>query len=139
MKVNWGADYADPETYTDPFDVIGGNSYRFTDEFPGGDLTEYQELLTAAKAITDDMGARYEAFAKAEAYLIEHAYMIPFGPGSGGYTASKLDPFSAQYAPFGISQERYKGQKKLDNPLSTDEYYDAYDEWLAARDALAAK
>ena len=139
MKVNWGADYADPETYTDPFDVIGGNSYRFTDEFTGVDLTEYKELLTAAKAITDDMGARYEAFAKAEAYLIEHAYMIPFGPGSGGYTASKLDPFSAQYAPFGISQERYKGQKKLDNPLSTDEYYDAYDEWLAARDALAAK
>ena len=136
MKVNWGADYADPETYTDPFDP-GNNSYRFTDEATAIDLSEYKALLADAKAITDDMQARYLAFAKAEAYLIEHAYMIPFGPGNGGYTVSKLDPFTAQFAPFGISQERYKGQKMLDKPMNTDEYYDAYDAWLEARDALA--
>lgn len=139
MKVNWGADYADPETYTDPFDPIGGNSYRFTDEaIEGVDLSEYKELLTAAKAIKEDSEARYLAFAKAEAYLIEHAYMIPMSPWSGGYTVSKLDTFTSQYAPFGISQERYKGQKMLDHPMSTDEYYDAYDAWLDARDTLAA-
>ena len=136
MKVNWGADYADPETYTDPFDP-GNNSYRFTDEAVAIDLSEYKALLADAKAIVSDLGARYEAFAKAEAYLIEHAYMIPFGPGSGGYTVSKLDPFTSQYAPFGISQERYKGQKMLDKPMNTDEYYDAYDAWLEARDQLA--
>jgi oligopeptide transport system substrate-binding protein len=135
MKVNWGADYADPETYTDPFDVIGGNSYRFTDEFTGVDLTEYKELLTAAKAITDDMGARYEAFAKAEAYLIEHGFVMPFGHGSGGYTASLLDPFSGPLAPFGISTDRYKGQYKLETYMDTDAYYDAYDAYEAARDA----
>ena len=136
MKVNWGADYADPETYSDPFDV-GNNSYRFTDSEVDIDLSEYKELLAAAKAITDDTEARYLAFAKAEAYLIEHAYMIPMGPWSGGYTVSKLDTFTSQYAPFGISQERYKGQKMLDKPMSTDEYYDAYDAWLEAREALA--
>ncbi len=136
MKVNWGADYADPETYSDPFDV-GNNSYRFTDAEVDIDLSEYKELLAAAKAITDDTEARYLAFAKAEAYLIEHAYMIPMGPWSGGYTVSKLDTFTSQYAPFGISQERYKGQKMLDKPMSTDEYYDAYDAWLEAREALA--
>ena len=136
MKVNWGADYADPETYTDPFDP-GNNSYRFTDEATEIDLSEYKALLSAAKAITDDLDARYAAFAAAEAYLIEHAYMSPFGPGSGGYTVSKLDPFTAQFAPFGISQERYKGQKLLDKPMNTDEYYDAYDAWIEARDALA--
>ncbi|MBR4359145.1 MAG: peptide ABC transporter substrate-binding protein [Clostridia bacterium] len=138
MKVNWGADYADPETYTDPFDVAGGNSYRFTDTaIENVDLTEYKELLAAAKAITGDTEARYLAFAKAEAYLIEHAYMIPMSPWSGGYTVSKLDTFTSQYAPFGISQERYKGQKMLDHPMSTDEYYDAYDAWQEAREALA--
>ena len=140
MKVNWGADYADPETYTDPFDVIGSNSYRFTDAaIEAVDLSEYRDLLAAAKACTGDLTERYAAFAKAEAYLIQHAYMIPFGPGTGGYTVSKLDPFSAQFAPFGISQERYKGQKMLDKPMSTDEYYDAYEAWLEARDAIAAE
>ena len=137
MKVNWGADYADPETYTDPFDP-GNNSYRFTDEAVDIDLSEYKALLEAAKAITEDSEERYLAFAKAEAYLIEHAYAIPMGPWSGGYTVSKLDTFTSQYAPFGISQERYKGQKMLDHPMSTDEYYDAYDAWLEAREALAA-
>ena len=138
MKVNWGADYADPETYTDPFDVAGGNSYRFTDTaIDNVDLTEYKELLAAAKAITGDTEARYLAFAKAEAYLIQHAYMIPMSPWNGGYTVSKLDTFTSQYAPFGISQERFKGQKMLDKPMSTDEYYDAYDAWQEAREALA--
>ncbi len=140
MKVNWGADYADPETYTDPFNMIDGNSYRFTDEaIEGVDLSEYRELLTAAKAIKEDSEERCLAFAAAEAYLIKHAYMIPMSPWSGGYTVSKLDTFTSQYAPFGISQERYKGQKMLDHPMSTDEYYDAYDAWLDARAALAAK
>lgn len=138
MKVNWGADYADPETYTDPFNVIGTNSYRFTDAaIDAVDLSEYRELLAAAKAITGDTEARYQAFAKAEAYLIQHAYMIPMSPWSGGYTVSKLDTFTSQYAPFGISQERFKGQKMLDHPMSTDEYYDAYDAWQEAREALA--
>jgi hypothetical protein len=44
-----------------------------------------------------------------------------------------LDPFSGQYAPFGISNERYKGTVLLDDPMNTDEYFDAYDAWLEER------
>ena len=136
LKCNWGPDYADPQTYTDPFDV--GNNYNFMDK--GADpaeMNEYYDLVKAAKEITGDTAARYEAFAKAEAYIIERAYIIPFGYGNGGYTASRVNPFTTQYAPFGISNYRYKGTKLVDEPMDTDAYFDAYDLWLEERANLA--
>ena len=133
MNCNWGPDYADPETFTDPF--TAGNKYNFMDLSGNPQVEEYYALVDAAKAITNDIPARYEAFAKAEAYLIEHGFVMPFGHGSGGYTASLLDPFSGPMAPFGISTDRYKGQYKLTDYMDTDAYYDAYDAYLEARDA----
>jgi oligopeptide transport system substrate-binding protein len=134
MLCNWGPDYADPETYTDPFYL--DNSYNFMDQFANqDDMTEYYGLVDAAKAITGDMAARYDAFATAEAYIIGKAYVIPFGSTNGGYTASRIDPFSGQYAPFGISNERFKGAVLLDKPLNTDEFFEAFDAWLAEKEA----
>ena len=140
MKTNWGPDYADPQTYTEIF-KSEGNSYQFIVDHAGiKNLTdEYYKLVNAAHAITDDIQARYLAYAKAEAFLINHALTIPFGTGNGGYTASRIDPFTQQFAPFGISNERYKGSKLLDKPMSTVMYYDAYDKWLEAREALNNK
>ncbi len=138
MKSNWGPDYADPNTYTDPF--YENTSYNtpvmaveYLDE---NGKHEYYKLVEAARAITDDLTARYEAYAEAEAFLINHALLIPYGYDNGGYTASRLHPFDAQFAPFGISNDRYKGQTLLDAPMSTDQYWDAYDQWLEDRAAL---
>ena len=135
MNCNWGPDYADPETFTDPF--TAGNKYNFMDKAGNPSVEEYYALVGAAKAITNDIPARYEAFAKAEAYLILHGFVMPFGHGSGGYTASLLDPFSGPMAPFGISSDRYKGQYKLETYMDTDAYYDAYDAYMEARDQAA--
>ena len=136
LKCNWGPDYADPQTYTDPFDV--DNNYNFMDKGANpAEMAEYYDLVKAAKAITGDTAERYEAFAKAEAYIIERAYIIPFGYGNGGYTASRVNPFTTQYAPFGISNYRYKGTKLVEEPMDTDAYFDAYDLWLEERAALA--
>jgi len=139
LKCNWGPDYADPETYTDPFAL--GQTYNFIEFAEGYTDTDgnkvYNNLVADAKAITDDLAARYEAFAKAEAFLIDKAFVIPFGYGTGGYVASRLNPFDSQYAPFGISRERYKGQALLEEPMNTDRYFDAYDQWLSDRDALS--
>ncbi|GHU65924.1 peptide-binding protein [Clostridia bacterium] len=143
MKCNWGPDYADPQTYTDPLDY--DNSYNFADkgltqaDDNGPIIEQYYTLVKAAKAITGDITARYEAFAKAEAFYIEHAIVVPLGYGSAGYIGSRLNPFEGQYAPFGISNYRFKGQHLLDAPMSTDQYFDAYDEWEEAREALIAK
>ena len=60
---------------------------------------------------------------------------MPYGTDNGGYTADRIDPFSTQYASFGISTDRYKGATVLDAPMSTDQFYDAYDAWMEAMTA----
>ncbi|MCL2453055.1 MAG: ABC transporter substrate-binding protein, partial [Alphaproteobacteria bacterium] len=135
QKCNWGPDYADPQTFVDPF--ADGNNYNFMYKGMEGDfVATYYAMVDAAKAIVNDMEARFEAFANAEAYMIENAVVIPFGHYSGGYIAAKLDPFEGQYASFGISNYRYKGQHVLDHPMNTDEYFDSYDKWLEERALL---
>ena len=138
LLCNWGADYADPETWTDPFyqavdttKASGYNrgmryaylAYAVSDEMASADVVkEYFALVEAAKAITNDTEARYTAFAEAEAYLIEHALAVPYGTSVSAFAVSKLNPFEGQSAPFGVSNLRYKGQHLLDNYLSMDEY-----------------
>lgn len=132
LKCNFGPDYADPQTFTDPFKK--GNNYSFIDKSADTEaLDYYYSLVEAAKNEAFDLTARYETFAKAEAFLIEHAYVIPFGFGNGGYVASRIDPFTAQFAPYGLTNERYKGSEILDEPMDTDAYFDAYDQWLEER------
>lgn len=137
LKCNWGPDYSDPQTFTDPF--TSGNSYQFAYKNAAMDevMQGYYDLVEKAKAITDDIEARYLAFADVEAYLVDHAIVVPYGFGSGGYTASRIDPFTTPYTSAGISIERYKGAVLLDAPMNTDQYYDALDQWNADREALA--
>jgi len=146
MKCNWGADYADPQTWTEPFTV--GNSYNFmyTDEkkvlndMPAinksaetqAAVTEYYGLVNAAKAQTADIAQRYGAFANAEAYLLRHALAVPFSVDSMGYTASLADPFSYMFAPYGLSPYRYKGVKLLKKPMSDSEFKKNYADWKKA-------
>ena len=135
MKCGWGADYADPETWTDPFYQSKGESgydpgYKYG--FMANAITEgtasaaavqeYFDKVDAAKAITVDTNARFEAFADAEAVLIDHAFVIPFSITVSPYIATKLNEFDAQYAPFGVSRMRFKGQKVLDHYVSMEEY-----------------
>ncbi|MDR3240100.1 MAG: ABC transporter substrate-binding protein [Clostridiales bacterium] len=143
MKCNWGADYADPQTWTEPF--ASGNSYNFmyTDpnkmlgEIPVNNKTqetqdlmaEYYRLLDAAKAHTSDIAARYAAFAEAEAFLIQHAIVIPFSVDTYGYVASYVDPFSEMHAPYGLSPYNFKGVQLLSKPMNIDEFNAANAKW----------
>lgn len=131
MKCGWGADYADPETWTDPFyQAAGDPGYKYAfmrtsmDEGLGASETvaQYFSLVEAAKAITTDAKVRYEAFAKAEAYLIDHALAIPYSIEISKYIATKQNLFEGQYAPFGVSKMRYKGIKMNDHFISLEEY-----------------
>ncbi|MCR4620739.1 MAG: peptide ABC transporter substrate-binding protein [Clostridiales bacterium] len=142
MRCNWGLDFDDPINLTEPFKE--DNNYNFfinaTDPALMNEdgVLEYYVLVNAAKAMPgSDMAARYKAFAQAEAYLINHAIVIPYGSNTGGYTASRLNPFEGQFGATGLASCRFKGQHLLDKPMSTDEYFDAYDQWLEERAALA--
>jgi len=89
----------------------------------------YDNMVAEAKAELTDLGRRYELFAKAEAHLIQEAFVIPYAVGGGGFVASKLDPFMSPYAPFGISNLKFKFQVVRETPMTTDEYYEAFKQW----------
>ena len=143
MKCNWGLDFDDPVNTTDPFNET--NTYNFfvnatqEDLYDEDGVLTYFNLLNAAKALpSSDPEARYQAFAKAEGYLITHGIALPYGSDTGGYTASRLNPFEGQFGATGLATCRFKGQHLLEKPMGTDEYYDAYDAWLEAREAQGA-
>lgn len=133
MKCNWGADYADPETWTDPFTDDSSYSFIYKSEDPATQAlyAEYQQLVADAKAITSDMEARYAAFAKAEAFLLDHAFAIPFSISNRSYQMCNLNIFEGQYASFGMANLRYKGQHLYDSSMSMEEFQAAYAEWQA--------
>ena len=135
MKCGWGADYADPETWTDPFYQAAGESgydpgykYAFLAQAieegtpAAAAVQEYFDKVDAAKEITVDTNARYEAFAEAEAVLMDHALVIPFSITVSSYISTKLNVFEAQYAPFGVSKLRFKGQHLQDTYVSMEQY-----------------
>lgn len=152
MKCNWGADYADPQTWTDPFGKT--NTYNFmnqdasrtlgdganaTCDHKGAEtqaiVEEYYRLVDAAKAITTDEAARYTAFAEAEALLIEHAIIVPYSISFSGYVATRLNAFEGQYAPYGLALQRYKGQHLLSEPMNMEQYTTANETWQTERAA----
>lgn len=134
IEANWGPDYADPSTYTEPFSVDGTyNKPELAEGYTEANgQTIYLNLLEKAKA-TIDTEARYNLFAKAEAFLIDEAFVIPYAVGGSGYVASKLNPFEAQYSPFGVTAEKFKGQKVLEKPMSNDEFKEALAQWEQER------
>lgn len=155
MMSYWGPDYADPETWTDPFNL--GQAYNYiwradgmatetTKDDPAGRMGRsgydetywkdfvYDQKVAEATAETVDNSKRYNALAEAEAWLIDQAFVIPFGVlGGCGYMSSCMNPFESQYAPFGMSDSRYKYQWVYDKPFSTEEYLEMLPVWEAER------
>lgn len=131
LLCNWGPDYADPETYSDPFNT--GGTYNKPELAQGDAGKKYEELLSSAKAEVTDINKRYELFAEAESYLINQAFVIPYMVGGDGYVASKLNPFDAQFSPFGVISEKYKGETLLEKSMSNDEFKAGLKKWEEER------
>lgn len=144
QELNWGADFMDPETWADPFERK--NNYNFfcheTDTYrvfqdtktaeTNALIDQYYELVDAAREETGDMNARYEAFAAAESFYIDHAIVVPGFISGGSYQATKLNGFEGQYAMMGQSSNRYKGQHVYKTAMSQDMFDAQYAEWTAA-------
>ena len=68
MKCNWGADYADPATWTEPFSDTGSDSYlHWRADTAAGvrDIIAEYDAVAEAKAQVEDMSVRYNIFAQA--------------------------------------------------------------------------
>lgn len=142
MKCNWGADYADPQTWSEPFKA--NNSYNFWDKSEDAGVqtiyTQWSDLVDKASSIYDNDQSRYTTFADAESLLVQHAIVVPFSISIGdGYIVSNINPLEAEYAPYGVAQQRYKYQHLYDTSMSMEEFKQATAEWETKRtEAVAA-
>ena len=125
----WGADFADPinflgqETYDDP-QAYYSNAYSNCNDNDDPDLIaaykEFTALVVAAKAITNDMDARYAAFAKAEACMLNHALVIPCSY-EVGWELTKVNNYSKVYSMYGMQAYRYVDWETSETPYTTEQ------------------
>ena len=116
----WNADYGDPLNYIGQ-ETYGNDSAYYTRTLSNvNDLEEnennkalldaykeFSSLVEQADAIHDDLDARYKAFAKAEAYMIQHALTVP-NYYNIGWMLTKVNPYSKMKAMYGIQNNKMK-------------------------------
>ena len=116
----WGADYGDPQNFLgqelygyDNADYSKHYSYiNEVEETPAtkqllDTYKEYTRLVEEANKITDDLDARYAAYAKAEAYLLDKVLVLPCDYEIG-WALSKIDNDTKMNGMFGIQNNKMK-------------------------------
>ncbi len=134
----WSPDYADPKSFVDVVSPTTGylmTSFGFNalaqEDDPDAAVKEelgfyeYEELYRTADAITDDMDARYEAFAKADAYCVAHALYIPVQQNSRTQWVRRFIPFTKQDGQTGIGEYKWKGLQLVSDGIITAADYEA--------------
>ncbi|OFS47622.1 peptide ABC transporter substrate-binding protein [Streptococcus salivarius] len=144
VGVAWDPDYLDPSTY---LDVLKTTSSENTKSFMGYDdpnsqavqkvgLKEYDQLVDDASKETTDLKARYEKYAKAQAWLTDSALYLPTTTYNGAAAViSRIKPFSGAYAQAGDKGSTYyfKYLKSQDDIVTKKQYDSAYKDWLKER------
>ena len=100
-------------------------------------LLKFQEMIDEAYAINDDLDKRYEAEAKAEAYLLDNALYVNIQTQTRAvnWTLSRIKPFTNKY----LNYSNMKGVIIQKDPVTAEEYQAAYEQWKVdkAEDAKA--
>ena len=129
----WGADFGDPvnflgqETYGDDnayYSKAYSKINNATDKKLIATYKEFTDMVNTAKAITDDLDARYAAFAKAEAFWIQHALTIPWSY-EVTWKVTSINEYSKIYTAYGNQSERYVNWE-TNSDLYTTEDYEAF-------------
>ena len=134
----WGPDYADPATYLNILSPKQGDitikiglepSVTLEGEDKGAaakatvDIEAYQKLLDEANAITDNTDARYEAFAKAEAWLIDNGIVTPiYSLGAAPMMQNEVPFTKIDSNTVGSTAYSYKYRKVSDKTVTAKEY-----------------
>lgn len=129
----WGADYGDPMNYLGQ-EIYGNDGAYYSrtqsnindvpeEEYSKQLLESYKEftaLVEKADAIVDDLDARYDAFAEAEAYMLDHVLVLP-QYYNVPWCLTKIDLYSKMNAMFGCQNEKMKNWKTSAAGYSTEE------------------
>ena len=136
----WGADFGDPvnfvgqETYGEDnayYSISYSNINDATDEDLIATYKEFTALVDEGRKIVDDYDARLDAFAKAEAFFVQHALTIPWYIDIS-WELTKVNDYTKIYAAYGISTYRYENWETSDT-LYTTEQYEAFKAAYAAK------
>lgn len=148
----WGPDYTDPSSYLNIYDSRKGDMIHTlgleasavvqgTDPSTAAkkaiNLPEYDALLDKAAAITDDLDARYTAYADAEAWLLDNALQVPIYADGGTPRVTNVVPFSGPYGWAGIAANKLKYVEVQSDIVTTDQYDKAKKAWETKKEATA--
>ena len=125
----WGADFLDVSNWLDQClyqneAALYSKSNTHLDGITDPELIEqfttFTNMVYAAEGIYDDMDARNQAFADAEAYLINHALVIPWSYRCY-WTMTKINEYSKSYSGCGIGWQ-FKNWETSTEPYTTEQY-----------------
>ncbi|WP_225046528.1 peptide ABC transporter substrate-binding protein [Lacticaseibacillus kribbianus] len=148
----WSPDYQDPSTYLDVYKPSAGSSLITLglDAESSGNATaetkavekttgldKLETLLDKAEAITQDVNARYEAFAKAEAQFNNSAVQIPMVSDGGTPSVTKVVPYTRAYSWSGSVAPTFKFMKLQAKTVTTKQFNKAKAAWQAKRTEIA--
>ena len=142
----WGADFGDPinflgqETLTDANAYYSHNYSYIANVYEEGpadwqaDLIStyqtFEQMVHDADAIVDDINARYDAFAEAEAYMLENVLTCPCNL-EVALTLTHVNEYSKINAMYGICNYKYVDWETSEEAYTTEQY----EEFAAAYDA----
>ena len=142
----WGADFGDriiflgQETLTDANAYYSHNYSYIANVYEEGpadwqaDLIStyqtFEQMVHDADAIVDDVNARYDAFAEAEAYMLENVLTCPCNL-EVALTLTHVNEYSKINAMYGICNYKYVDWETSEEAYTTEQY----EEFAAAYEA----
>ena len=121
-------------TEPDTTGEVGGDaSYVRADdeEVYAAALADFLSVYKAAKE-AESISERFAMMAKAEAYLLDSAVMVPNTTQNGAYTISRVAPRTVPYVQWGNDTDRLKGMVISDEFLTPAEREELLDMWAKA-------
>ena len=88
------------------------------------------EQVQERLSIIDDLDARNEAYADAEAWLFDNVVQIPLKAGGGMPSVSNIVPFTKPSSYTGLGSSRFKFMKIQDTIVSQEQFNKAYEEYI---------
>lgn len=133
----WGADFGDPINFLGQETLTDANAYyshyysniaNIYEEGPAdwqADLIatyqEFERLVHEADAIVDDVDARYDAFATAEAYMLENCLTMP-AQYEVLLALTHVNDYSKINAMYGICNYKYVDWQTSEEAYTTEQY-----------------
>jgi len=128
----WGADYGDVENFHDQI-LYGVDGAYYSEQYTNINQIDesvnpevvalwkrYTDMVLEAKAIYD-LDERYEAFAQAEAFMLNHALVIPYNY-SNYLQMTKINDYTKKYAFYGCQNGMYKNWETSAVAYTADDY-----------------